>query len=193
VGIKFCFKVRKRLIATFLLVSLFCFAPVGQVVADGKISADVSTWATYSNDKYGYEIRYPKELDFQLTGPEDLRDGSQFSITLKNRTMLNGLTVKIHPGKTLEELVQSHWKTNFKELEAGPIEKDFGEKYAYALKMSKESINGKRTVKLELLSKSKKEILSRGYIYDGIYCEFHRYQEFDADTAEKIISSFRFR
>ena len=67
---------------SFLALVLFLSAPLIGSGQDALPANPAATWNTYSNAKYGYEIRYPDGFELWPTGPKGRRDGARIRIAL---------------------------------------------------------------------------------------------------------------
>ena len=65
---------RSRSTTTLVILGLL----VGPVW--GQVPSEVADWLSYDNARYGYEIRYPAELEVWPTGPRRQRDGRSIRI-----------------------------------------------------------------------------------------------------------------
>lgn len=57
-----------------------------------------STWHTYSNSEYAYEIRYPGECELHPTGSDSTKDGRTIRIRIRDRSAaLERLDMQVYP------------------------------------------------------------------------------------------------
>ena len=161
-----------------------------------KIKEDISTWETYRNKKYGYEIQYPKSLKIWLTGLESERDGKRFKIVYEHVSMLHGFWAEVNPNKTLHQLAMKHKAPDLETLSKDSRERSYSDEYGqYIQKWSKVTINGQDAIKGEYYrnQKDSQQLLHMTFILDGAIFKFiGAFGDFDALMAEEIVVSFKF-
>lgn len=187
---RYAFALSSKWGRVFLPAVLFCFLGGSHAFANTKAQPQEgeASWKEYVNDKYGYAFRYPDELEFRLTGPENERDGRHFSLALRDRAMLNGVQVNVYPGKSLEELARICGVALNDPAETS------GEQAAVlnAKSVVETGANGQRVLRRDVFTKSNEALLSTNYVFDNVCFQFFPYQTFDTGLMERILSTFRF-
>lgn len=167
------------------------------LVAIGSIAATSTNsnqndrqWINYRNEKYRYEIRYPSSFEFALTGPQQERDGRQFSIFVKDVASVHGLNCNIYESKTLAQIAQEAKAPSLQELAEKPVEST-SEFHAFSWK--KIVINGAPAIRGEVRTRDDQQLFMITIIMDHVLFRAHLYSSlFDARMVEDMVSTFRF-
>jgi hypothetical protein len=145
----------------------------------GKAMAQQAKWNTYSNQKHGYEIKYPEGFDLWPTGPEGKRDGASIRIALKEHQALTPvLDVQINPRTSKEQFLKKIMKPKDMTLEIKSM-----------------MINGSEAKQAEFRWEVNKEIAFVHIHLNGVVFRFAAasgLKNFSDSQWWQIISKFRF-
>ncbi|MFA5155811.1 MAG: hypothetical protein WC532_00245 [Candidatus Omnitrophota bacterium] len=179
----------------YITITLLICAIALPAAAFAQISDDVSTWITYTNEAYGYEIKYPPEMELILGGTELEINDREFVIRVKESDDDSGISAQLYPGKDLSAIDPGGLTLpSLIDLRVGAVEykKKIDKVGVYAYKWNLVMINGQEAIKGEVYFESTAERMGMFFIIDEAFFSIEPWTDFSETLAEEIISTFRF-
>jgi hypothetical protein len=188
------------LLATCVVVcTLLCSAFACPDDARNSVS-QTAEWTVYRNEEYAYEIRYPAELVFDLTGGEGERDGREFQIS---QGMAYGpcLRCSVYPAMSALDIYRDRWGPTSRMVPgiAKIVQHSDEDSLAWTYDIARSAIGDKKVLVEEARWVPSETFTGRSLFLDGVafvYSPGGVDPEGDGpvnwSTVIEIVSSFRF-
>ena len=157
-------------------------------------------WTVYCNEKYAYEIWYPADLVFDLTGSEGERDGREFRIS-PGMAYGPGLSCYVYPELAAVDVYRYRWKLTGHMIPgiAKIIQRSGKDSLTWSYEVTKSGVGDKMALMEEARWTPSETFTTRSLFLDGVVFIYSP-GGFDPEaegpmswpTVLEIVSSFRF-